>query len=280
MTRTLVISGASSGIGRAAAARLGREGWRVLAGVRNDAAAAELDALPGVSAVRLDIGDETSIAALAERLAGEPRALLGGLVNNAGTAVGGAVESLPLSEWRRQFETNFFGHVALTRALLPRLRRDRGRILFTSSVGGFSATPFLAPYNASKFAIEGLADALRQEVADLGVHVAVIQPGATATQMIAGADETTRRGLAYLEADAPEHYRRVGAAIGRAFAEEMPKHAVDPDVVARAISHALSAPVPRTRYRVGRDTRIQALLAHWLGDRSFDRIKRRFMGIG
>lgn len=280
MARTVVISGTSSGIGRAAAERLGREGWRVLAGVRSDAAAEDLGALPGVTAVRLDLTDEASVGALAERVAGEPDAVLGGLVNNAGTAVAGPVEYLPLSEWRRQFETNFFGHVALTRALLPRLRRDGGRILFTSSVGGFSATPFLAPYNASKFAIEGLADALRQEVADLGVHVAVIQPGATATAMIAGADETTSRALSYVGADAPEHYRRVGAAIGRAFAEEMPKSAVDPDVVAQAIARALTAPVPRTRYRVGRDTRIQALLSRLLGDRAFDRLKRRFMGLG
>ncbi len=280
MTRTLVISGASTGIGRAAAARLGRDGWRVLAGVRNDAAAADLDALPGVTAVRLDITEEASIAALAERLARESEAVLAGLVNNAGTAVAGPVEYLPLSEWRRQFETNFFGHVALTHALLPRLRRDGGRIVFTSSVGGFSATPFLGPYNASKFAIEGLADSLRQEVADLGVRVAVVQPGATATPMISAADQTTGRAMAYLGADAPEYYRRVGAAVGRAFAEEMPKHAVDPDVVARAIAHALTARVPRTRYRVGTDTRMQALLAHVLGDRAFDRIKRRFMGLG
>lgn len=279
MSRTVVVSGASTGIGRAAAERLGRGGWRVLAGVRTDAAAAELDSLDGVEAVRLDITDEASIAALAERLAGEADAVLGGLVNNAGTAVGGPVECLPISEWRRQFETNFFGHVALTRALLPRLRRDGGRIVFTSSVGGFSATPFLGPYNASKFAIEGLADSLRQEVAELGVRVSIVQPGATATQMIAGADATTQRALGYVGDDAPEHYRRVGAAVGRAFSEVMPKNAVEPDVVAQAIEHALTAAAPRTRYRVGNDTRVQAVLSNLLGDRTFDRIKRRFMGL-
>src|SRR5688500_10451554 len=173
---TVVVTGASSGIGEAPARMLAQRGLDVLAGVRKDADAERVGGLHDrVEAVKVDVADEASVAALAERVGD---AGLAGLVNNAGISVSGPLEFVPLEEWRRQLEVNVIGQVAVTQALLPALRRARGRIVNIGSVGGRVAIPLLSPYNASKFALEGITDSLRRELRPLGVHVAIVEPGA------------------------------------------------------------------------------------------------------
>jgi NAD(P)-dependent dehydrogenase (short-subunit alcohol dehydrogenase family) len=174
---TVLLSGASTGIGRATAGRLGRSGWRVLAGARKDADLAALGTLAGVEPLRLDVTSEADVAAAAAA-AGER---LDALVNNAGIAVTGPVEVLPVSAWREQLEVNLLGQVALTRAVLPAVVRARGRVVSVSSIGGRMALPLFGPYAASKYALEAMTDSLRREVRGQGVDVVSIEPGAIAT---------------------------------------------------------------------------------------------------
>jgi NAD(P)-dependent dehydrogenase (short-subunit alcohol dehydrogenase family) len=171
MMRTALVTGASSGIGRACALRLVSSGWRVLAGVRRSG-----DAPKGTQEVLLDVTNPEHVHAVAERVDE-----LHGLVNNAGIAVAVPLEFIPLDELRRQFEVNVFGQVAVTQALLPQLRRSKGRIVFVGSIAGKSALPFLGPYAASKHALEAIADSLRVELQPFGVGVSIVEPGTIKT---------------------------------------------------------------------------------------------------
>jgi NAD(P)-dependent dehydrogenase (short-subunit alcohol dehydrogenase family) len=267
MASLALVTGASTGIGRACAERLAARGHHVLAGVRSEA-----DAPPGTEALRLDVTDEGDVAAAAERVGGELQVL----VNNAGIAVNGPVETLPVQEWRRQIEVNFLAQVAMTRALLPALLAARGTVVNMSSIGGRMALPLLGPYNASKFALEAFSDSLRREVAPLGVRVAVIEPGRIATPV-------WRKSLA--EADAllgemPEDARRRYDRTIRFLRREAERAADDgdpPSKVADAVEHAVTARRPRTRYVIGRDARIQAVMDRMLPDRGIDAALRYFM---
>jgi NAD(P)-dependent dehydrogenase (short-subunit alcohol dehydrogenase family) len=154
LIRTAVVTGASSGIGQACAVRLARAGWRVLAGVRREG-----DAPDGTEELLLDVTDPEQIRGAAERVDE-----LHGLVNNAGIALGSPLELVPVDQLRHQLEVNLVGQVAVTQALLPALRRAKGRIVFMGSIAGRSALPFLAPYAASKHALEAVADSLRLEL--------------------------------------------------------------------------------------------------------------------
>jgi NAD(P)-dependent dehydrogenase (short-subunit alcohol dehydrogenase family) len=264
------VTGSSSGIGKATVERLAAEGYDVIAGVRRtgDAPAA------AQHEVTIDLGDATSIApAAAQVLEHAARSgRLAAVVNNAGINVNGPSEALPLDEWRRQFEVNFFGHVAVTRALLPALLESRGRIVTVGSVGGRMSVPFLGPYSASKFAVRAWMDALRLELAPHGVRVVLIEPGAIATPIWskgnAGADDMLR-------ALSDQQRRRYGSQIerGRATAGFAERHAIPPDRVARVISRALSAERPNGRYLVGPDAWVQALVST-LPTRLFDRVTR------
>ena len=181
--RAAVVTGSSTGIGRASALALARDGFRVFAGVRKAAdgealvAAAEGELEP----LSLDVADGDAIAAAAERVREATEGRLAGLVNNAGVAVPGPVEGVDLDELRRQLEINVVAQVAVTQAFLPQLRSARGRVVFMSSVGGRMAFPYLSPYNASKHALEAIGDSLRQEVGPFGVGVAIVEPGSVAT---------------------------------------------------------------------------------------------------
>jgi len=180
---TALITGASTGIGRATALRLAAAGWTVLAGVRDPQAGEQLvDAAAGgrVLALTLDVTDPEQIAQAAERIAKEG-GRLDALVNNAGIAIGGPLELIAEEDLRRQFDVNLFGQVAVTRALLGALRQARGRIVFISSIGGRVAMAYTAPYAASKHAIEAIGDALRVELRSSGVQVALVEPGSVAT---------------------------------------------------------------------------------------------------
>lgn len=275
----VVITGASTGIGRSTALQLDAGGHRVFAGVRKqaDADALAADARGELIPLLLDVTDPEQIEAargtVAEALGEQP---LHGLINNAGIGLGGPVEHVPLEDWRTQFEVNVFGAVSVLSAFLELLRRGPGRVVNVSSVGGRVAQPFLAPYCASKFALEAISDSLRVELAPWGIGVSVIQPGAIQTpiwdkarSLIASVDE--RLG--------PTARANYGAAVEKMskVIEEQAQAAVPPERVADAIEHALTARRPRTRYLVGTDARVGATLRWALPDRWFDALVRRAM---
>jgi NAD(P)-dependent dehydrogenase (short-subunit alcohol dehydrogenase family) len=269
--RTAVVTGASSGIGQACAVRLGRRGWRVFAGVRRDEDAERIAGLAErIEPVRLDVTEPASIAAAAERLDGEA---LAGLVNNAGIAIAMPLEFLPLDELRRQLDVNLVGQLAVTQALLPHLRRARGRIVNVGSIAGRSALPFLGAYAASKHALEAVTDVLRVELRPFGIEVAIVEPATIATPIWSKGAELLQRILADLPESVTELYGGRMAAFGKAAAAAS-RRAEAPELVAGAVEHALTAERPRTRYLVGRDARRRSLVER-LPDRLRDRVYER-----
>lgn len=276
-TRSVVITGASTGIGEACALRLDRQGWRVFAGVRKEADGASLKEKGSerLTPVIIDVTDQATITACAERVSAATGASgLAGLVNNAGIAVAGPLEFLPLEDLRRQLEVNVIGQIAVTQAFMPRIRAARGRIVNIGSIGGRMATPFLGPYNASKFAMEALTDALRQELRPWGIHVSIIEPGSISTPIWdkgqAAADE--------MEKNMPEEAMKLyGDAITsmRAAGKEFEEAGIPPDEVAKFVQHALTASTPKTRYVVGRDAQIQRVLVKMVPDRIRDGLVQR-----
>jgi NAD(P)-dependent dehydrogenase (short-subunit alcohol dehydrogenase family) len=281
-----LVTGASTGIGRATALRLAAAGWTVLAGVRDlsvgERIAREATTPERLIPLGLDITDSAQLAAAGERV-GEQAARAGvsarggldALVNNAGIGVGGPLELVSAEDMRRQFDVNVFAQVAVTQTMLPALRRAAGRIVFVSSIGGLVSTPFLAPYAASKHAIEALADALRVELRTSHVGVALVEPGAVATAIWEKArsdvDSIT------IPAEFQQQYGHVPAAVGKTI-EQTERRAVSPDVVAATIERALGARRMRARYLVGRDARVQLLLKRMLPDLAFDGVIRRVIG--
>jgi NAD(P)-dependent dehydrogenase (short-subunit alcohol dehydrogenase family) len=271
---TVLVTGASTGIGEASARHLSGLGFDVVAGVRSEEAAARARE-GGLEPVQLDVTDAASVAAAAafvESRVGDRG--LDGLVNNAGVAVSGPVELIPLDEWRRQLEVNLIGQVAVTQALLPALLRRRGRVVMVSSIGGRVAAPLFGPYSASKFGLEAVSDALRREVAELGVRVVVVEPGAIATPIwdkgIAVGDEIVAHG----DPTARARYERLITKI-RAAAEANARDGLPPSAVAEVIGQAMTAEKPRTRYLIGREAKLRARLARVLPDRAFDALVAR-----
>jgi NAD(P)-dependent dehydrogenase (short-subunit alcohol dehydrogenase family) len=247
------VTGASSGIGLASALRMARAGWRVYGGVRNEADADALRA-QGVEPLELDVTDAAQIGAAAEAVGPE----LDGLVDNAGIAIAAPLELVPLDELRHQLEVNVVGQVAVLQAVLPALRRRRGRVVLMGSIGGRSALPFLGPYASSKHALEALADALRVELRSFGVAVSIVEPGSIATPIWRKGAERAQELSAGFE---PERAALYAPAVAR-FREVALSRGpgVDPDVVAKAVEHALTARRPKARYLVGRDAHIRAWL--------------------
>jgi NAD(P)-dependent dehydrogenase (short-subunit alcohol dehydrogenase family) len=275
MSGLVVVTGASTGIGRATAVHLQGLGYEVLAGVRKREDGEALRDLAPVVPVILDVTEPGQIDALAATVGDRP---LAGLVNNAGVSVNGPLEFMPLDELRRQLEVNLIGQVAVTQPLVEALRRGNGRIVFTGSVGGRVALPFLGAYAASKAGIASVAEALRGELRPWGIHVAVVEPGAIATEIWSKAGEGTAPTAAALGPRGVEHY---GATMGRvgAIAAEMSKDAIPAEKVAKAIEHALTARRPKARYLIGRDARQQALGRRLLGHRRFDAFVAKQMGL-
>jgi NAD(P)-dependent dehydrogenase (short-subunit alcohol dehydrogenase family) len=279
MSGGVVVTGASTGIGNACALHLDRIGFRVFAGVRRDDDAERLRSQGSASLmpVILDVTNATSIRQAADEVASalgdEP---LRGLVNNAGIAVSGPVEYLPIDEVRKQLEVNFIGHVAVTQAFLPLLRRARGRIVNIGSVGGEVALPFLSPYAASKHAIEGFSDSLRREVERLGVRVSVVRPGAIQSSIWERGNAAADEVLAKMP---PEALAVYGEAVrgARVAADQRAREAIPAQEVAEVVEHALTAERPRTRYVVGRTGKVMVVLERWLPDRVFDRLVARAM---
>jgi NAD(P)-dependent dehydrogenase (short-subunit alcohol dehydrogenase family) len=275
----VVVTGASTGIGNACALHLDRIGFRVFAGVRRDEDAERLRSQGSdrLTPVKLDVTDAESIRAAADQvtaaLGAEP---LSGLVNNAGIAVSGPVEYLPIEEVRKQLEVNFIGQVAVTQAFLPLLRRSHGRVVNIGSVGGEVALPFLSPYAASKHALEGFSDSLRREVERLGVHVAIVRPGAIQSSIWERGNAAADEVLASVPPEAIEVY---GDAVrgARAAANQRAQEAIPAQQVADVVEDALTADKPKTRYVVGRVGKAMVALERWLPDRVFDRLVARAM---
>ena len=262
-TPSVVITGASTGIGEACALHLDSLGMRVFAGVRKvaDGEALVAKASSRLMPVRIDVTDSESMASAAKLILGElGDGGLDGLVNNAGIAVAGPLELLPIEDLRRQLEINVIGQIAVTQAFLPLIRRARGRIVNIGSIGGKFSTPFVGPYGASKFAMEALTDALRCELRPWGIGVSIVEPGSIATPIWEKSTADADRMEAALSEGGRELYGPQIAAI-RAFAAETSKRGIPPAEVAKAVAHALRAKRPKTRYLVGKDARMQSLIA-------------------
>ncbi|MET7679981.1 SDR family NAD(P)-dependent oxidoreductase [Streptomyces sp. NPDC005423] len=263
------MTGASTGLGAAAARELARRGFHVLAGVRRDR---DADAIrsAGIEPVILDITEPTQVEALAARIADDPRALHA-LVNNAGVQVNAPVEVLPMAEWRRVFEINLFGHIAVTQALLPALLRGRGRVINISSIGGRIAMPTYGAYAGAKFALEAVSDSLRREVAPLGVQVVVVQPGGVRTEMAGRGIETANRLAAGMTPEQDERYGDLVQAINTLMASGTAA-GLTADAAAQVVAEAVTARRPRTRYTAGRDATVLVRLSRILSDRVLDRV--------
>lgn len=272
----IVVSGASTGIGAATARELAERGFHVIAGVRRDL---DADALrtANIEPIILDITKHADIPALVDRLAADPQGRsLRAVVNNAGIEVNAPVEALPLSEWRRIFDVNLFGHVAMLQALLPALLKSEGTIINISSVGGKVAMATYGPYAGSKFAFEAVSDSLRREVGPLGVKVVVIEPGAVRTGMLA---RVTDNGEKIIRAMTPELRVRYSALMRSivAQAEAAAPKGVPAEEAARVIANAIESKRPRARYTVGRDAAIVVRLARFLSDRMLDKLFARVL---
>lgn len=275
--KSVLVTGASTGIGRATAQHLDAVGWQVFAGVRKEADAESLRQAGSERLVplMLDVTDAAQIAAAAERIGVEVGAAgLDGLVNNAGIAVPGPLETLPIDDFRRQIEVNLTAHVAVTQAMLPAIRSARGRIVFITSIGGLMAFPMFGAYHAAKFGLEAVGDVFRRELRPWGIKVAIIEPGSIATPIWERGDaevdalaERAGDGHAELYGEASAAFREVARKTG--------ERGIPPERVATKIEHALTAKRPRTRYLVGADARGQALVARLLPDRLIDWIVAR-----
>lgn len=279
MARTVVITGASTGIGRACALRLDRAGWQVFAGVRKTADADSLRAEASEQLVPLmiDVGDGASIDAAAKEVSGTTGGTLDALVNNAGISVQGPLEHLPLDEIRKQFEINVTGQVAVTQAFLPMLRPAKGRIVFMGSVAGRAASlPFIGPYSASKLALEGIADSLRGELRPAGIAVSIVEPGSIATEIWQKGDDTFDEMVEMVPESNRTYYskalgnaRKLGRTIGG--------RGISPDAVAKKVEHALTSARPRTRYLVGKDALMRVYVEKPMPDKMRDRIATKML---
>ena len=261
----VLVTGASTGIGHATAKRMLAYGWEVFAAARKDE---DLERLrgEGMTPLKLDVTDPGSIAAAKDEL--DERGLRG-LVNNAGIAVSGPIEFIPLDELRQQLEVNLVGQVAVTQAFLPNIREAKGRIVNVSSIGGRMALPLVGPYAASKFGLEAVSDSLRRELRPWGIHVSLIEPGAVVTPIWERGRAVADRVEAAMGDRARTYYGKLAQTI-RAETEKIPERGVDPDEVAKAIEHALTAPRPKVRYVVGRDAKMRLRIKALVGDRRFD----------
>jgi NAD(P)-dependent dehydrogenase (short-subunit alcohol dehydrogenase family) len=275
--RAVVVTGASSGIGKAIALHLAQRGFLVFAGVRRPEDEAALTSAAGadgalVRPVTLDVTVEEQVCAVAETV-GEHGTPLAGVVSNAGIAVAAPMEFVPLEDLRRQFEVNVVGAVATIQALMPQVRASRGRLVMIGSISGLVSSRVLGAYAASKFALEAISDALRRELADWGIPVSVVEPGRIATPIWS---KSVGDALERLERMPPEALRYYEGMIDevREGAKQAEVNGTPAAAVARAVYRALTDRRPRTRYFVGLDAHIVNALRRVLTDPMFDRLIR------
>ncbi|PYI54624.1 SDR family oxidoreductase [Paenibacillus flagellatus] len=272
--RVAVITGCSSGFGLSTAIVLAQKGFRVVATMRDTGKKAALEAEAGRAGVarrldirRLDVTDEAAIEETVSAVLAE-YGRIDLLVNNAGFAMGGFVEDVPLADWRKQLETNFFGLVAMTRAVIPAMRERRsGTIVHVSSVSGRIAFPGYGPYAASKFAVEGFGETLRHELAPFGVRVVLVEPGAYKTPI-------WEKGLGAIRGRPGSPYEERLLAV-LAYSRKAAETAPDPREVAERIGRIADDPAPRLRYALGKGSRVLLAAKALLPWRLLERIVAR-----
>jgi NAD(P)-dependent dehydrogenase (short-subunit alcohol dehydrogenase family) len=276
--KVAVVTGSSSGIGLMTAVELAQRGFRVVATMRDLARRAALDESARAAGVgerldirRLDVTEFDSLPQIIDEIVRD-HGRIDVLVNNAGYALAGFQEDLRLHEIQQQFETNFFGQVAMTQAVLPVMRRQRsGHIIILSSISGLVGQPVVGAYSASKFALEGWSEALRIETRALGIRVVLIEPGAFRTDIW---DRNARIGEFAISPESPNHER------GARFSEAIKRvRKADPIAVARLIARIAEDPNPRLRYRIGHDAHIQKWLRALLPWRIYERLVAKVVGI-
>jgi NAD(P)-dependent dehydrogenase (short-subunit alcohol dehydrogenase family) len=284
-TRSVLVTGASTGIGHAIATDLAMAGIRVFGSVRSQQDADALVAAtptgaPTIIPVLLDVQDTASVRAAADTIEQQLGTDgLWGLVNNAGISVASPLEYIPEDAFQLQMDVNLTGVLRCVQAFLPLLKRTSGRVVNISSISGRVAFPMIGAYATSKYALEGLSDALRLELGVHGMEVSVVQPGSIATPIW----ERSRARATELLTQVPEHgiteYRQmIDQAVGTT--ENHGEEAGDPQLVANVVRHALTAKRPRTRYQVGKDAKILLFLRRWLlSDRRLDKLIRRNLGV-
>ena len=280
MKSSIVITGASTGIGRACALYLDGKGHSVFAGVRKDADGDALarDASARLVPIIIDVTDHSSIAAAAKLVADEtgPDGIKG-LVNNAGIAVSGPLEYLPIDDLRKQLEVNVVGQIAVTQAFLPMIRTARGRVVNMGSVAGRSpSAPLIGPYAASKMAMEALTDSLRLELARWDIHVSIVEPGSIATPIWDKSGPDFDNLTDSMPAEGKERYGKL-IEVGRKIAAAQNRRGIAPEKVAKAVEHALTSSRPRTRYLVGKDAQVRARVESLIPDKVRDKIVARVL---
>jgi len=278
-SRYLLVTGASTGIGAACAVECARRGMTVFAGVRNLEAGERLRGQAGASLipVQLDVTEADSIKQAAEVV----RSTVGesglvGLINNAGIAISGPLEFVPIALLRKQLEVNVVGQIAVTQAVLPLLRQARGRIVNMGSIAGRAAAPMIGPYAASKFALEALTDSLRLEVQPFGIHVSIVEPGAIATPIWSKSGAMADEMEAASSREAKALYGEMIGRVRDVFTQAA-QRAISTDAVVEAVWHALTAARPKTRYLVGTDAKLRAFMVKWLPDRVQDWLMRKLL---
>lgn len=281
MKGSVVISGASSGIGEACAIYLDKLGYQVFAGVRREAdgEALKRKTLERAIPIIFDVTDEASIetAVKTVQLSLEPNGLTG-LVNNAGIVTAGPLEFLPISELRKQLEVNVLGQIAVTQAFLPLLRKAKGRVINIGSDYGKVSGPLLGPYCASKFALEALTDALRMELQPWGIAVSIIEVGTVKTPIWNKSIEQTDRIWDRFPEQAKKLYSPTLEAIKKT-ASKLEQNGLPAEVVAKAVSRALIEKRPKARYVIGLEAKINILLSKIMPERVLDRLITSYLGL-
>jgi NAD(P)-dependent dehydrogenase (short-subunit alcohol dehydrogenase family) len=280
MANSVLISGASSGIGKALSLELDRQGYTVFAGVRTSEAAEELQGLASARLVpvMLDITQPELIASACQEVSERTGGELSCLVNNAGISISGAMEFLPIADFRRQIEVNLIGQLALTQACLPMIKKVPGRIIFISSVAGRLVTAFNGPYAASKAALIALADALRLELAALKVPVSVMIVGSVQTPIWEKSAQTAGDIVRRLPREAWEQYGKVQKKAG-AFYQRTGKNGLPVERVARLIWKSMEKPNPKAYILVGKDALMIELMVKLLPVRWRDWVVKWLMGL-
>ena len=271
---SVLVTGASRGIGESIATHLAAKGWDVFAGVRSDRDADKVSGQnPRITPVILDVTNPEHVAALYNSLPER----LDAVVNNAAVVVTGPMEAVAPAELRRQLEVNVVGQVAVTQAVLPRLRRSHGRIVFVSSLNGRVCFPLLGAYCASKFALEAVADALRIELKPWDIPVVVVEPAQTKTDMWHTAETSVEQMAAAMPAETRQLYAGHLPGLSKAIARTR-KTAVPPEKVAKVVEAALTARRPRARYVVGAAPKLMLAVATNLPTPVRDRVLRAVSG--
>ena len=278
--KTVVITGTSSGIGRACVSRMIQSGWRVFATIRKPEHGVQLQSEFGTNLTPLimDVTDRPSIKAAAEQVSKLQGSGLDGLVNVAGIGMARPIEYVTPGDLQQIFDINVFGQIAVTQAFLPLLRKAHGRVVNISSVGAHIAIPFGSLINASKSAFGSFSDSLRLELHPFGVRVCVVEPGAIKTPAVEktlGNIEAVIEGLP--RSGAEQYGAMLKKFVRRAYEREM--NGSSPDVVARAVHHALTSQRPRTRYQAGKHAKLLTILPKILPDRLLDLILLRIAGL-